>query len=135
MQLCVKQLSSLQRRSIQICGANLTLIAVTELAWIDQSKLSPHLALTYLFAILPAIPLIAIIVTVSRYLSRETDEFIRTLVVQSMLWSFGVIMVVDTVLGVLLRSSPGLRLLPMLNIDLFCVVTPLALRVQLWRSR
>ena len=135
MQFYGKQLSSLQRRSIKICGANLVLIAFIELTWIDLAKDSPHLALVYLFAILPAIPVIAIIVTVSRYLVRETDEFIRTLVVQAMLWSFGVIMVVDTALGILLRSSPGLRLLPMLNIDLFCVVTPLALRVQLWRSR
>ena len=75
------------------------------------------------------------IVNIGRYLARETDEFIRTLVVVSMLWSFGIIMVVDTVLGVLFRSSAGLHILPMLNIDLFCVVTPLALRIQLWSNR
>jgi hypothetical protein len=130
-----RQLSSLQRRSMQVFGACLALIAFIELSWIDLAKHNPPTAVIVLFAILPAMLVVAMIVAVGRYLARETDEFIRSLVVVSMLWSFGVMMVVDTVLGVLLRSSPGLRILPMLNIDLFCVVTPLALRIQLWRNQ
>jgi len=134
--LCNRQISPLQRRSIRVFGACLVLVAVTELIWVDGfAKNKPRIAITALFAALPAILVAAMIVNIGRYLARETDEFIRTLVVVSMLWSFGIIMVVDTVLGVLFRSSAGLHILPMLNIDLFCVVTPLALRIQLWSNR
>jgi hypothetical protein len=52
-----------------------------------------------------------------------------------MLWAFGIMMVIDIFLGVLLRQSNGLRILPILNIDIFCVVAPFALRIQLWRNR
>jgi hypothetical protein len=134
--LCNRQISPLQRRSIRVFGTCLVLVAVTELIWVDGfAKNKPSIAITALFAALPAILVAAMIVNIGRYLARETDEFIRTLVVVSMLWSFGIIMVVDTVLGVLFRSSAGLHILPMLNIDLFCVVTPLALRIQLWSNR
>lgn len=133
--LMCKQISPLQRRSMQLFGACLALVAFIELTWIDLAKHNPPFAVVTLFAILPAVPVVAMIFAVGRYLARETDEFIRALVVVSMLWSFGAIMVVDTVLGVVLRASPELRILPMLNIDLFCIVTPLALRLQLWGNR
>ena len=134
--VCNRQLTPLQRRSMQIFGACLALVAFIEVTWIDfVAKNNPSLAMTLLFAILPGIVVAAMIVNVARYLARETDEFIRSQVIVSMLWSFGIIMVADTVLGVVLRSSPGLHILPMLNIDLFCVATPLALRIQLWRVR
>jgi hypothetical protein len=135
IRLCNKGISPVQRRSIQIFGACLVLIALVETYWIDHAKPNSSLAFVSVFAAIPAILVVISIVAVGRYLAREQDEFIRSLVVRSLLWSFGVIMVVDTFLGVALRSSPGLRILPMLNIDLFCVVTPIGLRIQLWRSR
>jgi hypothetical protein len=132
---CNRSLSPLQRQTIRTFGACLALIAFTEMIWLDFAKNHPSTFIVALFAVLPAILVVAIIASVGRYLAREKDEFVRTLVIVSMLWSFGVIMVSDTVLGVLLRDSPGLRILPMLNIDLFCGVMPFALRIQLWRSR
>jgi hypothetical protein len=130
-----KQLSPLQRRTIQVCGGCVALVAAIEVTWIDLARHNPPILLVSLFALLPTLPLVAIVVAISRYLKRETDEFIRALVVASLLWSFGVIMVADVILGVVLRNSPGLRIVPILNIDLFCTVVPLALRIQLWRSR
>jgi hypothetical protein len=132
---CAKQISTLQRRTIQVCGGCVALLAFIELIWLDLARHDPPILLVSLFALLPTLPLIAIVNAISRYLKRETDEFIRALVVASLLWSFGVIMVADTILGVILRNTPGMRILPMLNIDLFCSVTPIALRIQLWRSR
>jgi hypothetical protein len=132
---CNRGMSALQRQTVRTFGACLALIAFTEMVWLDFARHHPSTFIVALFAVVPAILVVAVIAAVGRYLARENDEFVRTLVIVSMLWSFGVIMVFDTILGVVLRDSPGLRILPMLNIDLFCAVTPVALRIQLGRSR
>lgn len=135
LHLSQPELSPLQRRTILIFAACLALIAFVDLTWLDLAKHNPSIAVITALATAPGILVVAMIVAIGRYLARENDEFIRALVVVAMLWSFGAVMVVDTVLGVVLRNSHGMRIMPMLNIDLFCVVTPLALRIQLWRSR
>ena len=73
--------------------------------------------------------------TVITYLRREGDEYVRMLVVQSLLWGLGVTMVANTSFGVLSDYFDSHGLLPVLNIDLFCITAMLAMRVQLWRSR
>ena len=133
--LCSRQMSPLQRRSIRIFAGCLLLMVFIELIWLEFARHNPSIVVISVFAILPAIVIAAMIAAVGRYLALENDEFVRALVVSSILWSFGVIMVADTMLGVVLRNSPGMRIMPMLNIDLFCTVTPLALRIQLWRNR
>jgi hypothetical protein len=136
MSLCNKNLSPLQRRAMGFFGANLLMTALLSMLthdWFKPEHLSVFLA--YLLAVLPTIPVIGIIVVVSRYLTRETDEFIRMIVVQAILWGLGVTMAVDTFLGGLLIYPTLTQLIPFLNIDLFCVVTGIAVRVQLWRNR
>jgi hypothetical protein len=133
---CNRQLSPLQRRSMQLFGANLALAAVLSLLLRDHFKDAHSPAfLPYLIAILPAIPVAGIVFVAGRYLARETDEFIRALVVQSLLWGLGLTFVADTYLGGLLAHPGVFRLIPILNIDLFCVSAMVALRVQLWRNR
>jgi hypothetical protein len=134
--LCNRQLSPLQRRSIRLFGANLALAATLSLATRDLFK-DAHAAapLLYLMALLPTIPVIGIITVVGRYLTREVDDFIRTLVVQSLLWGLGITFAVDTYLGGLFAHPEIFRLIPILNIDLFCVSVGIALRIQLWRNR
>jgi hypothetical protein len=133
--LCNRQLSPLQRRSIGLFGANLALAAVLSLATRDLFKAHAAAPLLYLMALLPTIPVIGIITVVGRYLARETDEFIRALVVQSVLWGLGITFAVDTYLGGLFAHPEIFRLIPILNIDLFCVSVGVALRIQLWRNR
>ncbi len=134
--LCKRQVSPLQRRSIQLFGANLCLTAVLSLATRDLFKgAHPSAALLYFIALLPAIPVIGIITVVGRYLARETDDFIRMVVVQSLLWGLGITFVVDTYLGGLFAYPQIFRLIPILNIDLFCVSAMVAHRIQLWRNR
>jgi hypothetical protein len=136
MPLCNKNLSPLQRRTMQLFGAGLGLTAALSMVTHDWFKQEHHsVFLAYVLAVLPTIPVIGIIVVVGRYLTRETDEFIRMIVVQAILWGLGVTMAVDTFLGGLLIYPTLTRLIPFLNIDLFCVVTGIAVRVQLWRNR
>lgn len=136
LSLCNRRLSPLQRRTIQLFGANLGLTAALSLAARDIFKEAhPSAVLVYAVALLPAIPVAGIVLVVSRYLARETDEFICKLVVQSLLWALGITFVADTYLGGLFSYPELFRLIPILNIDLFCVSVGVALRIQLWRNR
>lgn len=136
IQLCQKGISPLQRRTMQLVGANLGLIAALSLATRDFFKAgdSNNLFL-YLVAALPTIPVICMVAVIGRYLARETDEFIRMLVVQSLLWGLGITFVFDTYLGGLFAHPQIFRLIPVLNIDLFAISFGVALRIQLWRNR
>ena len=55
----------------------------------------------YLLAVLPALPLIGSLVVVGLYIAEESDEFERSILVQSMLWGFGGTFAVSTVWGFL----------------------------------
>jgi hypothetical protein len=134
--LCNRKFSPLQRRSIALCGACMALTASLTLVAHDLFKeIHPSVIVVYLLAVLSTIPVIGIIVAVGRYLARESDEFVRTIVVQSILWGLGITFVVDTFLGGLWAYPSVFRLIPILNIDLFWVAGAIALRVQLWRNR
>jgi hypothetical protein len=136
MSVCSRSLSPLQRRSIQLFGANLALTATLTLAASEFYKQThPAIVLVYLLAALLTIPVIGVIVVVGRYLRRESDEFIRMMVVQSLLWGLGVTFAMDTFLGGLFAFPEIYRLIPILNLDLFCVTCGFALRIQLWRNQ
>ncbi len=55
----------------------------------------------YLLAVLPALPLIGSLVVVGLYIAEESDEFERSVLIQSMLWGFGGTFAVSTVWGFL----------------------------------
>lgn len=136
MALCNRNLSPLQRRSLQLFGANLVLTAVFfEVAHEGFKQAHPSVALTYLLAALAAIPVIGVIALVARYIARETDEFVRMMVVQALLWGLGVTFVADTFLGCLFAYPSMSRLIPPLNLDLFVVSAGVALRIQMWRNQ
>lgn len=133
---CKKKLSPLQRRSLQMFGGNLSLIVGISVAsqyFVEHGHPSKTVALC--LAVLVAIPVVGIMAVVGRYLRQETDEFVRLLVTQALLWGLGLTMVVNTMMGLLTQFYPIYRLPPILNIDLFCVTAMIALRVQLWRSQ
>ena len=136
MALCNRQLSPLQRRTTQLFGANLALTATLTVAAREFYKQTHRAFVTvYLLATLLTLPVIGVIVVVGRYLTRETDEFVRMLVVQALLWGIGVTFTVDTFLNGLFAFPDIYRLIPILNLDLFCVTCGVAMRVQLWRNR
>ena len=55
----------------------------------------------YVLAVLPALPLIGSLVVVGLYVSEESDEFERSILVQSMIWGLGGALSVGTVWGFL----------------------------------
>ncbi len=136
MLLFSKQMSPFQRRSLRIFSVNfLLVVALSTFARQVFEHAHPGKALIYLLSFLPAIPVLALVLVVGRYLARESDEFVRMLVVYALLWGMGVTMVGDTVLGALNQYNflPGL--LPILNIEAFWITTLIALHIQLWRNR
>lgn len=71
----------------------------------------PPLILAYPLAILPALPIIGALVLTGTYLAEETDEFQRTLLIQSLLGGIGVTLATTTVWGYLehfVRMTPHL---------------------------
>lgn len=92
----------------------------------------PAGVMAYTLAVLPAIPLIAVIAIVGLYLAEEQDEFQRTVLIQSMLWSIGATLATTTVWGFLESFLDVLHFQPYLAFPLFWffvgVVTPILKR-------
>jgi len=61
--------------------------------------LHPTGLIVYLLAILPSLPLVGSLAIVGLYIAEESDEFERSILVQSMLWGFGVALAIGTVWG------------------------------------
>jgi hypothetical protein len=68
--------------------------------WIFRHQ-HPSGAIAWTIAVLPAIPLIAVTVVMGLYLVEQTDEFEKTVTVQSLLWGIGGTLALSTVLGFL----------------------------------
>ena len=66
--------------------------------------LHPTGLIVYVLAVLPALPLIGSLAIVGLYISEESDEFERSILVQSMLWGFGGTLAVSTIFH---RSGSG----------------------------
>lgn len=134
-----KQMNSLQRRTLSLIGVMTGLSASISLEL--QSIRPNHFStITYLLAALAgAAPIVASMVVLGRYLLRETDEYIRGTVIQSLLWGFGLVIVADTVLGYMMAfnavDSLHLRILGVFNMEVFLITAGIALRIKLWRDR
>ncbi len=136
MLLFTKEMSPLQRWTLRAFTLNfLLLVALSTLARMVFEHSHPARALVYLLSFLPALPVVAMVAVIGRYLKRETDDFIRMLAMQSLLWALGVTMFADTILGAFNQYNflPGL--LPVLNIELFWITALIAMHIQLWRNR
>jgi hypothetical protein len=58
-------------------------------------------ALTYIVAVLPALPIIGIFAAIGRYLVEEQDEYVRMLMVRQTLWASGFTVSAATIWGFL----------------------------------
>jgi len=59
----------------------------------------------YVLAIFQVLPLVASLAAVGLYVAEETDEFLRSVLVQSILWGLGASLTVSTVWGTLADSG------------------------------
>lgn len=133
---CNRNLTPLQRRTMQICAAIIGCIAVAQTLWRDYIHPgTPSMLAQSLFALLYAGLFGGMMAVLARYLRREQDEYIRQLVTYSLLCAMGLTLIMDVALGVLLTDSTWLRILPVLNLDVFAITTGICVRIQLWRNR
>lgn len=81
----------------------------------------PTRTLAIFIAILPSIPLVALIAIAGLYLKEETDEFQRSIFQQSLLWSMGLVLAISSIWG-LLEMIAGVPHLPIFYVfPVFCV--------------
>jgi uncharacterized membrane protein len=89
----------------------------------------------YLLAVAPALPILAVIVILGRYLVEEQDEFRRSMVVQSMLWGLAFVLAVTTVWG-FLESMAGAAHIPLYWVfPIYCAGMGIAQPFLYWRYR
>lgn len=144
--LCNKNLTPLQRRSIQMMGGAMLFTVLTNFSTpnlpnplFDALPALPRLIAQYqhsasfvvLLATLSVLPILLVVWIAGRYLTAEPDEFVRALVVRALLWGFAVTMAGDAVAGVLMNLYSRPFPLTILNADLFFVATGLSLRLIL----
>jgi hypothetical protein len=119
LSLCNKNMTPLQRRSMQRMGAALMLTVLTNLSTPNLpnplrdffpgfSQRIPSYAhssvlLAGLLAALSVLPVLLAVWVAGRYLAAEPDEFIRALVVKALLWGFAVTMAGNAIAGVLMN--------------------------------
>ncbi len=117
------------RRFFISMGAYLVLLF--GVVWLFKHQ-HPAGLLAYVLALLPAMPLVAVIVVVGLYLAEEKDEFQRNLLVLEMLWALGATLAVTTVWGFLEDFTDTPHLQPYLIFPMFWffvgVLTPLLKR-------
>jgi hypothetical protein len=75
--------------------------------------------LLYFLAVLPALPILAVILVVGLYLMEEKDEFQRTVLIQSMLWSIALTLSTTTIWGFLEMFAQTFPFQPYLTFPLF----------------
>ncbi len=135
MTICRRSLSSYQRRSLRMIELALGLcIGIGMICQAIQARHSLLGASRYGIAVLAIAPIIAAIVLIARYLSGETDEYVRNLVIESMLWGLGAVIVYDTFVSFV---EPLAMPIPLgnLSVDIFVVVASARLECKLWREQ
>ena len=95
----------------------------------------PTGALLYGLAVLPAIPIVGVILVVGLYLAEEKDEFQRNLLVQSMLWGLSAILSLTSVWGFLQMFTHIHPFQPFMAFPLFWCFQGVATAALRWRYR
>ena len=75
-------------------------VALLSDVWLFKHHTPQSLA-KYFLAILPALPLVAVVASLGAYLAEETDEYQRALMVEAILWGTGGTLVIASVWGFL----------------------------------
>jgi hypothetical protein len=101
--------------------------------WIRRH--APHGPLLWVLAIAPALPIIAVIAIMGLYLIEEQDEFVRSTLVQAMLWGLGATLAGCTAWG-FLENVDLVPHMPLYGVfPIFCAAMGLAQPIVRWRYR
>ncbi len=106
------------RRLFPVAG--LYVVGIFAATWVFRHG-RPEGAIAVALAMLPAIPMLAMIGIVGLYLKDESDEFLRMRVVQALLWAIGLTLAGCTVWGFLDNYDVVARLSLFYVVVAFCV--------------
>jgi uncharacterized protein YhhL (DUF1145 family) len=133
-------LSPLQRLTLKRLWAIFWLFIIVNLPFdfAYENGYQPKTFIT-LFTLLLAFSIFAILIILGRYLGQETDEYIRMIVVKSLLWGAAVSAAEDAILSTVQVWSSEANLMPSLrmslNIEFFVMGAVLSLAWQIRRHR
>ena len=74
--------------------------AILGVTWLFNNS-PPEGALRYIFAVLPALPIVGVVWAVAMYLHEETDEYLRMKLAVTSLWATGLTLAAASVWGFL----------------------------------
>jgi hypothetical protein len=132
-----KLLSIYQRRSLRtietMMGICIAINIILE-ALLERHHLSLSIPARYGMAILSIAPIIPTIFLIARYLRGEKDEYMRNLVVESMLWGLGIVLMADTFFSYIgpLTFFVGIG---NISLDIFVLTASTALEIKLRRNQ
>lgn len=95
-------------------------ISIFTVSWVFN-RYEPLGPLAWGLALLPALPLLAVIAIMGLYLREEGDEFVRNVLVESMLWGVGLTLAIMTVWGFLEIYADAPRLPAFWAFPIFCM--------------
>jgi hypothetical protein len=95
----------------------------------------PHGVLAYLIAVLPALPIVGVVVSTGVYLGEEKDEFQRNLLVQALLGGTGGVLAATMAWGYMENFAHAPHVDLIWIYPLFWVFVLISFRVALWRYR
>lgn len=142
---CKKNMTPLQRSSYRwmgvalllTLGANVLTMGVPSevehaLPFLSVLTVSPANATVWkliVAAVVMLFPVLLAVFVAARYLSRETDEFIRAMLMRALLWGIAWTLAADAVAGVWMASSGQTLPIALLNGDVLFIATMLSFRV------
>ena len=135
MRFCRRQLSSYQQRSlrtIEIMMGICIALSILLQAILERHNLSTPVR--YGIALLAIAPIIPTILLIARYLRGEKDEYMRKLVVESMLWGLSFVLIADTFISYTGPLS-FLVVIGNISLDIFVLTASAALEIKLWRNQ
>jgi hypothetical protein len=110
-------------------------VIVFAVSWLFENHQEPAGPIAYLLAILPAIPIIGIIVIMGLYLVEEKDEFMRMRQVMAMLIGMGLTMSVTVAWGFLEIYMHVAHMSSFWVFPMFCAAWGFASGVLAWVYR
>ncbi|MGH9604187.1 MAG: hypothetical protein ACRD3N_00670 [Terracidiphilus sp.] len=133
--ICCPINSTQRRYSWRILATLAVYMAFLFLAVWEFTHRHPAGVLAYTLAILPAIPIVGMLVAHGLYLAEEKDEFLRSIAVQSMLWSLGAVLAATTVWG-FLEDFVHVPHVPLLMVfPIYCAFHVIFARLLHWRYK
>lgn len=89
----------------------------------------------YIFAAMPALAVVAVMIGIGRYLQEEGDEFQRMVIIRSLLVGTAAMLAIGVVSDFLRSLTPAGALPPFVSFVMFCVGFGIAQLVQTLKNR